>query len=146
MANSMCSGISIGYATTNTLLDTGSSVAKGSKVKQEIGSSLYSWYIRCTSHSSLKASYSWKSRPAIGRTYSWLNNITLFSQGDVTTLKPSVMCAVPLVLDRIYKGLQVRISKASGIHNSQMFEGRKRRCSGTDMLIIIPSISIMNFI
>jgi len=56
------SGISIGYATTNTLLDTGSSVAKGSK-------------------------------------------------GDVTTLKPSVMCAVPLVLDRIYKGLQAGVKK-----------------------------------
>jgi len=55
-------GVPVGYATTNTLLDSGSSVAKGSK-------------------------------------------------GDVTVLKPTVMCAVPLVLDRIYKGLQAGIKK-----------------------------------
>jgi len=55
-------GIPVGYATTNTLLDTGSMVAKGCK-------------------------------------------------GDVTTLRPTVMCAVPLVLDRIYKGLQAGVKK-----------------------------------
>jgi long-subunit acyl-CoA synthetase (AMP-forming) len=32
-------------------------------------------------------------------------------QGDATVLKPTVMCAVPLVLDRIYKGIKTNIKK-----------------------------------
>ena len=33
------------------------------------------------------------------------------SKGDCTILKPSLMCAVPLVIDRIYKGIQEKVSK-----------------------------------
>jgi len=55
-------GVPIGYANTNTLLDTGTMVAKGSK-------------------------------------------------GDISVLKPTVMTAVPLVLDRIYKGIKSGIDK-----------------------------------
>jgi len=55
-------GVPIGYANTNTLLDTGTMVAKGSK-------------------------------------------------GDITVLKPTIMTAVPLVLDRIYKGIKGGIEK-----------------------------------
>jgi long-chain acyl-CoA synthetase len=32
-------------------------------------------------------------------------------KGDCTVLKPSLMCAVPLVIDRIYKGIQTKVSK-----------------------------------
>jgi long-subunit acyl-CoA synthetase (AMP-forming) len=34
-----------------------------------------------------------------------------FAQGDATMLRPTVMCAVPLVLDRIYKGVKSNIKK-----------------------------------
>ena len=32
-------------------------------------------------------------------------------KGDCTVLKPSLMCAVPLVIDRIYKGINENVSK-----------------------------------
>ena len=32
-------------------------------------------------------------------------------QGDATVLRPTVMCAVPLVMDRIYKGVNSTIKK-----------------------------------
>ena len=33
------------------------------------------------------------------------------TKGDCTVLRPTLMCAVPLVIDRIYKGIQEKISK-----------------------------------
>merc|ERR1719412_1376977 len=33
------------------------------------------------------------------------------TKGDCTVLRPSLMCAVPLVIDRIYKGIQEKVSK-----------------------------------
>ena len=32
-------------------------------------------------------------------------------KGDCSVLKPSLMCAVPLVIDRIYKGINENVSK-----------------------------------
>jgi long-chain acyl-CoA synthetase len=32
------------------------------------------------------------------------------SKGDCSVLKPSCMCAVPLVIDRIYKGIHENIN------------------------------------
>ena len=32
-------------------------------------------------------------------------------KGDCTVLRPSLMCAVPLVIDRIYKGINENVSK-----------------------------------
>ncbi len=33
--------------------------------------------------------------------------------GDATLLKPTIMAAVPLLLDRIYKAIQQKVSKGS---------------------------------
>ena len=33
------------------------------------------------------------------------------SKGDCSILRPTLMCAVPLVIDRIYKGIQEKVSK-----------------------------------
>lgn len=35
------------------------------------------------------------------------------AKGDATLLRPTVMCAVPLILDRIYKGIKLSISQRS---------------------------------
>ena len=32
-------------------------------------------------------------------------------KGDCTVLKPTLMCAVPLVIDRIYKGINENVAK-----------------------------------
>jgi long-subunit acyl-CoA synthetase (AMP-forming) len=37
--------------------------------------------------------------------------MTSVVQGDASVLRPTVMCAVPLVLDRIYKGVKSNIRK-----------------------------------
>lgn len=47
--------------------------------------------------------------------------ITQDGKGDLTVLKPTMMCAVPLVLDRIYKGIQTKV-KAKGDFAYQLFE------------------------
>ena len=33
------------------------------------------------------------------------------SKGDCSILRPTLMCAVPLVIDRIYKGIQEKVAK-----------------------------------
>jgi len=55
-------GISVGYSSPNTMIDTSTKLKKGTK-------------------------------------------------GDCTVLRPTLMCAVPLVIDRIYKGIQQKVSK-----------------------------------
>ena len=42
------------------------------------------------------------------------------AKGDIALLKPTQMCAVPLVLDRIYKGIQSKI-EGSGAVVSALF-------------------------
>ena len=42
------------------------------------------------------------------------------AKGDIALLKPTQMCAVPLVLDRIYKGIQSKI-EGSGAAVSALF-------------------------
>ncbi len=42
-------------------------------------------------------------------------------KGDCSVLKPSCMCAVPLVIDRIYKGIQENIS-AKGIFFKRLMD------------------------
>jgi long-chain acyl-CoA synthetase len=43
------------------------------------------------------------------------------AQGDAPILKPSVMTAVPVILDRIYKGINAKIS-ASGPFKSKLVD------------------------
>ena len=42
-------------------------------------------------------------------------------QGDCTVLRPSLMCAVPLVIDRIYKGIHENIN-AKGIFFKRLID------------------------
>ena len=35
----------------------------------------------------------------------------VLQRGDATILKPTLMCAVPVVLDRIYKGINARVKE-----------------------------------
>ena len=35
----------------------------------------------------------------------------LFQKGDASVLKPTLMCAVPVVLDRIYKGINKKVAE-----------------------------------
>ena len=43
------------------------------------------------------------------------HHIIAGTKGDCTVLRPSLMCAVPLVIDRIYKGIQEKVSKRGTI-------------------------------
>ncbi|KAM3331415.1 hypothetical protein ACQJBY_027418 [Aegilops geniculata] len=49
----------------------------------------------------------------------WRGDVKLLVE-DIGTLKPTILCAVPRVLDRIFSGLQAKIS-ASGFIKSTMF-------------------------
>ncbi|XP_017768063.1 PREDICTED: long-chain-fatty-acid--CoA ligase 4 isoform X2 [Nicrophorus vespilloides] len=60
----LCAGVSIGYSSALTMIDTSSKIKKGTK-------------------------------------------------GDASVLKPSVMTAVPLILDRISKGIQEKVGKSN---------------------------------
>ena len=43
------------------------------------------------------------------------------AKGDATILRPSVMCAVPVILDKIYKGIHANIKK-SGPLSSKLID------------------------
>ncbi|KAM3350276.1 hypothetical protein ACQJBY_022824 [Aegilops geniculata] len=49
----------------------------------------------------------------------WRGDVKLLVE-DIGTLKPTILCAVPRVLDRIFSGLQAKIS-AGGFIKSTMF-------------------------